>query len=243
MWEMKSINSRRGRLFAGGTYFRSRNTGQEQNSIMLEVRVDKFLITNPSDVRTSNQKLVRQMDCRLPGGDEIIIRPLVGVSRIYRNGVDGGVVDLNRIVSVPGLSIKLDVTGTTDTQFTVSVFHRVYPLTMTTATDPNTGATESGWDITALRAALQNNEWITMPARGSDPNDTEALDALVGGNIPPTRLAGADGLPVAPAGVSTGPYVELIHVAGGEDANGAEFDINQVFSWDTFNNTGWLNYS
>lgn len=242
MWEMKSLNSRRGRLFAGGTYFRSRNTGQDQNTIMLEAQQEKFRITNPSDVRVSNQQLVRQMDCRLPGGVEVVIRPLVGVSHIYRNGVDEGVVDLNRIVSVPGLSLKLDVTGTTDTQFTVSVYYREYPLTMITAVDPNTGVPESGWDITALRAALQDNEWITMPARGSDPNDVEALDALVGGNIPPTRLAGADGLPVAPAGVSTGPYIELIHVAGGEDANGAEVDVNIVYSWETITNTGWNVY-
>lgn len=240
MWEMKSINSRRGRLFAGGTYFRSRNTGQDQNTITVGVAGDKFTVVNPSDVRTSNAGIVRQMDCRLPGGEEIVIRPLSGVSRIYRNGVDEGVVDLNRIISVPGLSVKLS--QSTDPEWSVSIYQQVYPLTMITATDPNTGVGETGWDIEALRILVDRDEWITMPARGSDPNDTEALDALVGGNIPTTHLNGADGLPVAPAGVSTGPYVELIHVAGGEDANGAETEVNIVYSWETITNTGWNVY-
>ena len=162
-----------------------------------------------------------------------------------------GQVIKNRIFNCQQASFKLSA-GPSDFP-TGAIFYlrprtRRYHLVSTSVTDPITMISTTGWDIGALRVAVNTDvdAWITMPERGTgdDIQDTgtDAMNAIA---FTMTPLKGGDGLPVSPAGLNTGPDRALMHLNYSEQQNGSFGVLNQVFEWvgETSSLGSWQRYS
>ena len=123
---------------------------------------------------------------------------------------------------------------------------RVYRLHTVSTTDTGTGLQITGWDIDALRSAINASDpWVEMPERSTqsddgsggvvtiepaDVQDTEA-DAAFLSPFGETFLSGGDGLPDTPNNEATGPTKALVHVNYSETDNGDLAELNVVFEW------------
>ena len=261
-YELKSRSARRARLFAGGTYFRSRLTGQDGNLISIQALEyspgkARVVVTNHNTLTEENfsgpaeVKLLEQ-SLEWNEGYSIIDLTTIPTARLYSisSQIAGdvitytplGPISLSRLFNVPSkLSVKLvlkvpEVTPTSEIR--IGSRYRVYELQQITVPSETPGGQgETGWDIDSLRAAMINDPWVQMVERGSDPQD-EGQDETFFSLFEKVYLSGGDGLPLSPAGIYTGPLDSLIHLNYTEAESGALVETNQVFVW----RNGWVPY-
>lgn len=192
---LKARSSRRGRLVAGGTYFRSKERGESANLIQVTLVED----TSGPDASLVVQHCALKSDEMVFGGadqielyqlslkwyEEICIKTIDGTVRgqIYsirwrlRNrgvqgvplaGQDLGIIPVGRVFTVPGVvSLKLK-SLTADSVIFIRPRTHWYTLVMHSVTDPTTSVSTIGWDTGALRDTVNTQDtWIRMPVRGS----------------------------------------------------------------------------
>lgn len=262
-YELKSRSASRGRLLAGGTYFRSRLTGQQANAISIEAfeygpGKARVIITNHNTVNEEN--ISGPVDINLleqhlewNEGYSIINLTTTPTARLYSISSqiagdvityqDIGAFSFSRIFNVPSkVSAKLSLKSsevTPSSEIRIGSRYKVYELAQISKPGgtPEAPTTETGWDIEGLRAAMVNDPWVQMPERGSDPQDTGQDETLLT-MFERKYLSGGDGLPLTPAGIHTGPSSSLIHLNYTEAESGALIETNQVFVW----NEGWVPY-
>lgn len=188
-------SSRRSRLWAGGSFWRSHERGEQANLIKIAcvedltdtpqgllvvhhtvLKPDESIFADGISVDLQLFELNLQWDEEiriLKEGDSLVarkygIRWQIGGGEEVR--AELGVVLQNRLVTVPGtVSFKLDSNAASWPPGAVVYLrprtHR-YPLVVTSTTDPTTALSTTGWDIQALRATLNGSDtWVRMPNR------------------------------------------------------------------------------
>lgn len=199
--QLRSCSSRRARLWAGGTYFRSRELGLQQNKI--SVQVIQFtapdspapdaicVVTNYNIDKTENVVGPATAEVLRPQMkyDELVkIEQLDTTPRARKYSIsaqiappppvvtDLGAFSFSALFHTPGLlSVKLtpsaSVFAPTD-EIVIQPRYRVYRLETISVTDPDTQQETLGWDIAKLRAAINANDpWVEMKERSGPTDD------------------------------------------------------------------------
>jgi hypothetical protein len=175
--------------------------------------------------------------------------------------IDIGIIPADKVFVLPSITaLKINSSLINDWPVGASIILRPrttqYTLSSTTITDPITMQSSIGWDIDALRAAVNtDNKWISMPLRSkadpmapstvnSDVTDLGADSAFLT-VFDRTAMTGGDGLPMAPVGLNTGPDRSLIHLNYSEIENGSTGVLNHLYEWvgSAVNQGSWQRYS
>lgn len=188
-------SSRRSRLWAGGTYFRSKERGEQANLIKISVVEDTADEENPEglfvvhhtvllaneSISTQNMStpLLKLFELNLKWDEELRITYFDGTlgARIY--GIrwqiaggeelrfDLGPISDQKLVAKYGVSFKISTVNwpVDGVLYLRPRVHR-YHLERTSVTDPNTMTSSTGWSIDDLRATINGSDnWIRMPNR------------------------------------------------------------------------------
>ena len=190
-------SSTRSRLYAGGTFFRSKDRGEQANLLMVgafeetvdHVKEGMLVVHNTalkpdentvlSGISGGNIELYR---FQLPWDSQIEIRyngsewrgELQGISRRIAPTVisrrDLGTVK-NGIFSRPEFAFRLMNITTWPVSGSILIQPRLrrYALEPTSATDPVTMLVTTGWSISDLRVSLNGDDtcWVSMPGRST----------------------------------------------------------------------------
>lgn len=269
-------SSTRSRLNAGGTYFRSVEYGQAANLIQVAAIEDTSVseaicvvlhtvLAAESVIGTGITPELTLFKLAIDWFAQVKIAFDVATSswRATLQGIRWQVApgpapypdqDLGPVkdglFSAAGVTFKITGLASWPTSATVVLRPRTHRFTLVPLayTDPATSVVSTGYDIEALRGALNGDAtcYVTMPTRGTagDPlhvppiGATTGSDAQDGGMDAPvltpfdfTNLTGGDGLPAAPVGLNTGPYRVLVHLNYSELADGSMGLLNEVFEW------------
>ena len=193
---LKKRNSRRSRLFIGGTFFRSKEYGEQANQIRIALVDDNLLegalilqhmVLKPSEMIFANgvtalnielYKLDLNWDQELwiSNQNNVLVARLYGIR--WQIGGDQtpqprqilGSVQLGEIFVSELVSFKL-VSGSVPPGTQIILRPRVhrYHLVPTSVTDPVTTMNTIGYDPVLLRDTINNvlnDSWIRMPVRG-----------------------------------------------------------------------------
>jgi hypothetical protein len=195
--------SKRARAYAGGTFFRSRERGQQTNSIKVDLDENRTqhvgdLIVHFDAIRSSEMLIssdeiqLEIFSINLNWNQEIeIIGEGSAISRVRFIGIMGqisvgglisehGPFTMGSIIRLPNITFKL--TGSLTAGTVTKIVPRVkrYPLTWTPKTIDVGGfpVTIYGWSIDRLRQAVNADltGWIYMPRRPSGPGLTDGED-------------------------------------------------------------------
>lgn len=266
--ELRPRSARRARLWAGGTYFRSKETGSKSNNISIQLlEFDgqaKLVVTNHNTLLSEN--IVGPADAKFleqnlnwterysieASGDAWLLRH-TGISlQIAPVVTELGPFTFSQLLHIPDkLSTMLLPRAsemTPNSVITIKPRVRVYDLAQKMVTIPpaedTPGFSGSGWDPDALRAAMASDPWIEMPPRPYDEQDS-GKDEMFLTSFPDTKLAGGDGLPETPAGISTGPSRALVYLNYSEAANGSLAEASEIYEWvgESATSGNWKRYS
>lgn len=178
---LRSRNQMRARAFAGGTFFRSRDSGVQSNNISVEIIGTKLVVTNHNTAIGENVTgpveviiLEQSLDWR----ERYTIENLTTAPRARKYSIslqigatlaeELGVYDFSTILHIPDkLSALVKIKQSEVTPTSVITFKartRVYDLV--TISRPLGGGYVGGLDPDALRTAVNANDpWIEMPIR------------------------------------------------------------------------------
>lgn len=190
-------SSRRSRLWAGGSFWRSVEYGESANLIQLTCLEDLtgstpegVLVVQHRGIKTdeqifatgfSAQPEVKLFGFSLSWNEELRLTNENGVVRAKKYGIrwqiaggeellaEYGEVSPSRLTSYPGVSFSVSYTGwPVGAMITMRPRVHRYPLVETSVTDPVTMTSSTGWDIQALRATLNGSDtWVRMPNRAA----------------------------------------------------------------------------
>ena len=266
--QLETRSARRSRLFAGGTYFRSRETGVLMNQLTVQVveytgstgLEAKCIISNQvpliSECITGPIKTDYLDTLKLEWNEYYKAQPTSSTTAHAQRAAklqDSGGED---VVALPDISLnglfyekgKLAVkfgglTGPMD-DIIIQPRVRIYDLLPKTATDPVSGSTVTGWDISDLRDQVNASDpWVEMLERsGADPTtglapepafdvQDDGVDDLVLTAFAEQYLTGGDGLPLVPSATTTGPSRSMIHLNYGELYDGSLGVVNVIYEW------------
>lgn len=266
--KLATRSATRSRLTTGGTYFRSKARGEQENLIRIgafEDGAEGVLVVHNTNIKPAEQisatgvspelqifklDLAWNEELRFAWNGSTWRAAKHGIRwQIAPGGPPFGPTDLGLVkdglLNFGFAILKLTGVGSWPTGATVVLRPRTYRFTLVplSVTDPTTSVVSTGWDIDALRGALNGSTaWVTMPGRGTaggdsgpptpgtDVQDT-GVDAPVLTVFPMKNLTGGDGLPSTPAGINTGPARVLVHLNYSELENGSMGEFNQVFEW------------
>lgn len=255
---LRAVSARRGRLYAGGTYFRSKDIGQAANKI--SIRVVEFsgtdavcVVQNDNIVSSeivSSPVAINVISLSLDYNEKIEITsltaPLAAATKYSISAQIAppppivtplGNVKLSNFFNIPshfsGIMPPDTSVFTPSDKIIITPRTRVYRLQPLSGTDPETGSSFSGWDIADLRTQINASDpWIEMPERGTDAQDlAPATDSPVLSAFSKTYLSGGDGVPTTPSNENTGPSKALIFVAYSEGPDGAMRDVAEIREW------------
>jgi hypothetical protein len=199
--QLVTRSSRRARLTAGGTYFRSKEYGESANLIRVQVientspegalvvqhgalKPDEMIAWTGSnagvEVELFENNLEWNQELRVTIEGSTTVANLYGIRWQIAGGEDfisavGPVV--SGIFSGAGVVMKLKFT-TWPAGGVLTIRARVKKIPLTRITVTTDTGTEDGWAIPALRTAVNSdsNQWIYMPTR-SGPVEPPALPA------------------------------------------------------------------
>lgn len=183
----------RARLYAGGTYFRSKDRGEQSNLLKIGVfeingsgvAVIHNTVLKPEEMLSATGMSVPDITIfklSLEWSEEIAIRWSgtewrATQQRISRQLAFGPLIDLgpvtNGLFTAPNILFK--VTGLASWSTTAVVYlrqrTREYTLVPLSVTNPDTMLVSIGWSIEGLRGALNGDAtcWVSMPERGTAP--------------------------------------------------------------------------
>lgn len=248
----------RGRLIHGGTFFRSKQVGPNQNKISVEVisfseNDGVCVIKNDNSLNSENiegKAEASLLRINLPYSDYIELDRLhtpVPRARHYSISAQIGAAkvqvgsDLQFSFLKPlhigrAIAVKLQPTAaayTAEDKIIIKPRFRIYRLNTKSAFDALSGMPVTGWDIDDLRDKVNSDtsSWVEMPVRGTDAQDAGGFDAPVLMTFQPQFLAGGDGLPDVPNNEVTGHFRSLVHLNYAEGQTGALEEVNQVYEW------------
>lgn len=199
--QLRTCSSRRARLWAGGTYFRSREPGLQANNLSIEV-IEHTPPTDPSPdgvcIVTNHNLSIEEsvtgpatatmLRLSLRHGQTVRIEDLDTQprARVYSISIkiapdapvitDLGPFTFSTLFHTAGLlSVRLTPDTslfTPDAAIVITPRTRLYRLETTTTTDPDTGLQVTGWDIARLRAAINAGDpWVEMLERSGPVDD------------------------------------------------------------------------
>lgn len=181
-------SSRRSRLWAGGSFWRSFERGESANLIQITcvedlsgaepegllvvhhtvVKPDEQIFAtgfSSPDVKIFELSLLWDEEIRIEKEGASLVARKYGIRWQISGGeevrAELGTVVQNRLVIGPGVSFKLDANaGSWPAGAVVFLRPRVhrYPLVVTGVTDPVTMTSTIGWNIDALRASLNGSD-------------------------------------------------------------------------------------
>lgn len=257
-YEIKTKNKVRARLFAGGTYFRAKNVGEQGNQIAIRfVRLGfkqaKIVVTNgQSSVEGYNDISILEHTL---AWDEYFVFEWAegkGLAKYFKSGEVAEVFNFSpdRLFSIPN---KISIKVAKSDIIPMSGFITVRPNTQEFELSwidktPTQKATDDTWvkSITwatvgggfspdALRGAVsaRADSWIEMPVRGFDINDHTNRDELYVGEFEEIYLAGGDGFPTTEVLYAVSPTEYVIHMNLSEEniPNGDPISINKQYLW------------
>lgn len=205
--KLSTRSSTRARLTKGGTYFRSKERGEQQNLIKIgafEDGAEGTVVVHHTQLKPTEQVFPTDVTPELEifklgleWNEELHIVWSVPTStwRAEKRGIrwqtaPGGppfaTIDLGEVrdglINFGFATFKLTGLASWPTSATLVLRPRTYRFTLVplSVTDPTTSVVSTGWDIGALRTTLNASSpvWVTMPGRGT------AGDAAA---IPPTQ--------------------------------------------------------
>lgn len=264
---LTSHSSRRARLWAGGTFFRSLDRGQLANKIEISCvekndKSEAVLVVHNTVLKPSEQIALTGLslsvdlfELSLKWDEEIHLEKIGDAIEARKYGIRWqiafqeslGKVTLGRLFTLPGIASFKVSTGDwpAGAKIVLKPRMRRYHLVVSSSTDASTGVATTGWEIESLRGALNGSDpWITMPTRQTDGLDDKADDPVLIA-FGPEAMTGGDGLPVSPAGLNTGPARTLVHLNYSESDDGRMIALNQVFEWigDSSTSGSWVKYA
>ena len=254
--KLRSVSTRRSRLFAGGTYFRSKLMGQTENNISIQVVVFSppgagtgdavCVITNHNIAMSENvigPAKATALKLSLPYNEriEISLSSQPYAAEKYSISLQiapppptvtpVGNFTFSKLFYIPNqLSAVLHPdtsVSSPSNKIIITPRYRSYRL----LAKEDTTSASWGWDIDDLRSQVNaDNPWVEMPERGTDVQDTQ-IEAITLTDFPQTFMSGGDGMPLTPSNENTGPTKSLIHVAYAEGPDGTMQPISQVQEW------------
>lgn len=193
--QLATRSARRSRLVAGGTYFRSKETGVLMNQLTVQVveftdlggLKAKCVISNRTPL--VNECVTGPISTEyldtltLNWNEYYTIQPITLTTAHARRAAKlldsgGEVITLLPDVNLTGLfyekgklAVKLGGLTGLMADIVIQPRFRVYNLLPKTATDPVSGSTVTGWDIDDLRQQINASDpWVEMMERsGADP--------------------------------------------------------------------------
>lgn len=187
----------RARLTAGGTYFRSKESGEQSNLLQIGVYTDgnEGVCVIQNSVLSPNEQIsvtgmgipnLELHKLSLNWNEEIKIASVNGEWRAQIQGIRWqiapGAVQFVPIQLGPvsdglfsGTGVSFKITGLSSWPTNAVVYLRPrtrrYTLVPLSVTDPDTMLSTTGWDIQVLRGHLNGDAsgWITMPTRAPAP--------------------------------------------------------------------------
>lgn len=190
---MRTVTTRRARLWAGGTYFRSMNPGKDKNNIFLKTYIengDTFLIISNRNAGKLNSI---SGDCdiditqnRLDDNEVLVIYKNEMVIKKYKIPlITKCKIQLKEPYTLPAPALSmpisfsskitvgdtaLEIKSMKDIEVIISAKNRVYKLAPKHIPSSNTSGEQTeernGWDIPALRALINADDpWVEMVPR------------------------------------------------------------------------------
>ena len=196
--------STRSRLYIGGTYFRSKERGQQANMIKIDLdenrsrRVGDVIIHN--DVINQTEMLISSDDIKLEiydsklnwyeeirvfgKGSAISSVEFISISR--RLSVGGtiatyGPYKIGSVIRLPNITFSMQGSLTEGLPTVIKPRFKKYPLSWiakTVETDGGVPSTTYGWSIEGLRALINADPeaWVYMPRRNTAVGALDAED-------------------------------------------------------------------
>lgn len=215
---LRTVSSRRARLFAAGTFFRARDPGQAGNLLSVTIvdyggdpregycLVTNYALSTSENVATPPGVSVELLKLNLKPLQQLVIDSLTTTpaAKIYSISCKIAppppvlletlsLLGLNANLAAKAVVAKLKHDGTPLTPadtITIQQRTRIYPLVPDVSFDI---IPQPGWNVAALRAAINaDNPWLHMPTRGYDAADG-AIFNPISGLVPPVD---ADVLPL-----------------------------------------------
>lgn len=217
-----SRSSRRSRLWAGGSFWRSVDRGESTNHIKIsclesgEEHSKRGLLVVQNDILNTYEQVqangfltdpnVRLTKINLKWNEEIRLIKEGGTIRAKKYGIswqiagetlltDMGEVTIGKLFAVRDVVFMVHAEAWPDNA-TITIKPRVhrYHLVQSEVTDPLTAISSVGWDIKALRATLNESDtWVKMPKRQST-----SVDGSISGSNEDEIDDGADALFLEP---------------------------------------------
>lgn len=204
--KLSTRSATRSRLTAGGTYFRSKERGEQQNLLRIGAFEDAgegVLVVHNAQLKPTEQIFptgvspeldISKLDLEWNEELHLFWDTVSSTWRAEKRGIRWqiapggppfGAVQLGEIrdgrLNFGFAIFKLTGLASWPTSATVVLRPRTHRFTLVplSVTDPTTSVVSTGWDIGALRATLNGSTavWVTMPGRGT------AGDATA---VPPT---------------------------------------------------------
>jgi hypothetical protein len=265
---LKSKSATRARLSAGNTYFRSNERGEGANLIKVGVLEDLTLIpegiavtqhtglkpdemifpigiSNP-DISLFQLNLKFDEELRITVANNSLRANIIGIRWQIAGGetlrANLGTIIPGKMFSIPGVvGLKLQTPAAQFPNGASIVLRprtRRYTLEPISVTDPDTMFSTIGWDVKALRNAMNASDpYVRMPERANDPfsNGEDAQDTGTETSFITAfdlaNLQGGNGLPLNPIGFNTGPARVLVHLNYAEKDDGTMGEFNQIYEW------------
>jgi len=256
---IKTRSAFRSRLFAGGTYFRSKEVGANWNNLDLiceSIDDGAYLVVHNKNVLLKEMLVgnvnVLSLDFKLQWNEIFRVEKVNDEwrARIYSISIkiapgetlkeDLGSFEFDGLFVRPGkIAIKSQLVQQASELVAFELRPRIEVFELlekvvTVESNGNAGTTTSetfsGWDIDDLRSKASDSKWIEMPIRGSDPQDN-GEDDVVFALFQQSSMRGGDGLPENPIGLETGPIRSLIFINYAEEASGKVGVRNTIYEW------------
>lgn len=218
MSKIQNFSTTRSRLYAGGTYFKSKILGPTANKIFLKIENGQFI----AGITVDYPEWVMKYD----GSSQIIF--------------DGNKITVNQsIVSSTNVLKTLENRMIFPAPFTIQPELETYDLIID-ETDPQ----NNGFNISDLRSRLVISKLVCMPERPNEDSTATGVDAAVLSPFGRVFMSGATGLPNDAQQCDTGPFKHLVRLSGVENIDGTFDNTEQILIWDGPNrNIGkWIPY-
>lgn len=206
MSKIQNFSATRSRLYAGGTYFKSKIVGPLANKIFVKVEDGQFIV----GINANVPDWVIKYD----GSSQIIF--------------DGAQITVNgNIVSNSNVLKTLENRMVFPGPFIIQPELETYELIIDDSDPQN-----NGFSISDLRTKLATSKLVSMPERPNEDSTAYGVDTAVLSPFGRVFMSGATGLPIDAQQCDTGPFKHLVRLAGVENLDGTFDNTEQILIWD-----------
>ena len=206
MSKIQNFSATRSRLYAGGTYFKSKIVGPLANKIFVKVEDGQFIV----GINANVPDWVIKYD----GSSQIIFDDA-------QITVNGNIVSNSNVLKT--LENRMVFPG----PFIIQPELETYELIIDESDPQN-----NGFSISDLRTKLATSKLVSMPERPNQDSTANGVDTAILSPFGRVFMSGATGLPIDAQQCDTGPFKHLVRLAGVENLDGTFDNTEQILIWD-----------